>query len=92
MLIKSDSHAVGSAIQWRVKYDKWLANTAYISQASVSSSDTNYTVSGVLVEGKDIVFIVTGGALGVAVTLTITMRDNLGNVLPDTINLIGVAP
>jgi len=92
MLVKSDSHTVGSTIRWTVKYDKWLANTAYISAAAVSSSDVNYTVSGVLVEGKDIVFLISGGALNLPVTITVTMTDNLGNILRDTIALIGVAP
>jgi hypothetical protein len=93
MLIKSDAHPVGGTIRWRVKYGSWIENTAYIlGTSSVSSNDTNYVVSGLTVEGKDLVFLVAGGLLNRAVTLTVTMRDSLGNVLPDTINLIGVAP
>lgn len=93
MLIKSDSHPVGGTIRWRVQYSRWIENTAYIlGTSTVVSSDSNYVVSGLLVEGKDLVFLVSGGALNLAVTLTVTMRDSLGNVLPDTINLIGVNP
>ncbi len=93
MLIKSDVHTVGGATLWRVKYGGWLDNTAYVLDTStVVSSDVNYVVSGLVAEGKDLVFLVTGGALNLPVTLTIVMRDNLGNVLPDTINLVGAAP
>lgn len=93
MLIKSDAHPVGGTIRWRVKYGSWLENTAYIlGTSTVVSSDSHYVVSGFLIEGKDIVFLVSGGLLNLAVTLTVTMRDSLGNVLPDTINLIGVNP
>jgi hypothetical protein len=93
MLIKSDAHPVGGTIRWRVKYGSWIENTAYIlGTSSVSSDDTNYVVSGLTVEGKDLVFLVAGGALNVSATLTVTMKDSLGNVLPDTINLIGVNP
>jgi hypothetical protein len=93
MLIKSDAHPVGGTIRWRIQYGRWIENTAYIlGTSTVVSDDTNYVVSGLTVEGKDLVFLVAGGALNLAVTLTVTMRDSLGNVLPDTINLIGVDP
>ncbi len=92
MLIKSGEHPVGGTIRWRIKYDRWLENTAYITAATVVSSDSHYTVSSVQVLGKDVVFNVAGGALNLPVTLTVTMTDSLGNVLPDTINLIGVNP
>ena len=93
MLIKSDAHPVGGTIRWRVKYGQWIENTAYIlGTSTVSSDDTNYVVSGLTVEGKDLVFLVAGGLLNQAVTLTVTMRDSLGNVLPDTIALMGVDP
>lgn len=93
MLIKSDSHPVGGTIRWRVKYGQWIENTAYIlGTSTVVSDDDNYVVSGLTVEGKDLVFLVAGGALNVSATLTVSMRDSLGNVLPDTISLMGVAP
>jgi len=93
VLIKSDSHTVGSTIRWRVKYGQWIENTAYITNAStVVSSDSNYVVSGLTVEGKDLVFLVAGGVLNLSVTLTVTMVDSLGNHLIDTVNLIGVNP
>jgi hypothetical protein len=93
MLIKSDSHPVGGTIRWRVKYGQWIENTAYILGTSTVVSDTaSYVVSGLTVEGKDLVFLVAGGALNVSATLTVSMRDSLGNVLPDTIALMGVAP
>lgn len=93
MLIKSESHTVGATIRWRVQYARWLENSAYIlGTSTVVSSDPNYVVSAVQVLGKDLVFFVSGGILNLSVTLTVTMRDSLGNVLPDTINLIGVSP
>ena len=93
MLIKSDSHPVGGTIRWRVQYGRWIENTAYIlGTSTIESNNTAYGVGALTVEGKDLVFIVSGGALNQAVTLTVTMRDSLGNVLPDTINLIGVNP
>ncbi len=92
MLIRSDTHPVGGTIRWRIQYGRWLENTAYIVSATVVSSDSHFTVGTPQVLGKDIVFTVAGGVLNLPVTLTVTMTDSLGNVLPDTINLIGVSP
>jgi hypothetical protein len=92
MLIHSDTHPVGGTIRWRVQYGRWLENTAFITTATVVSSDTNYVVSGVQVLGRDVIFNVAGGLLNLPVTLTVTITDSLGNILPDTVALIGVAP
>ena len=92
MLIHSDTHPVGGTIRWRVQYSRWLENTAYIVSCTVSPSNASYTVGAVQILGKDVVFTVAGGALNLSVTITVTMTDSLGNVLPDTINLVGVSP
>ncbi len=93
MLIHSDSHAVGSTIRWRVQYGRWLENTAYIlPSTTVVSNSAAYVISAVQVLGKDVVFNVAGGGLNLPVTITVTMIDSLGNVLIDTINLVGVNP
>jgi hypothetical protein len=92
MLIHSDTHPVGGTILWRIQYGRWLQNTAYIASCTVVSSDSNYTVGTPQILGKDVTFTVAGGVLNLPVTITVTMHDSLGNILPDTINLIGVSP
>lgn len=92
MLLGSKAHTAGDTRRWVIKYGKWLDNTAEVQQIAVTSSSVTCTVANTQTLGNDIIFFLTGGAVGETLTVALEMTDSLGNIKNDTINYTVVAP
>ena len=92
MLLGSKNHTAGDTRKWQVFYGRWLANTATIVSADVTSSSTSCTVTNPSVLGNEVVFFLTGGVAGENFIVTIMMTDSFDNVKTDTIAFHVLAP
>jgi hypothetical protein len=92
MLLGSKSHTAGDTKRWRIDYSRWLDNTIDIESADVTSSSTTCTVENSSVLGDEVIFFLTGGDQGEALTVSVAMTDTAGNVKHDTIAFTVVAP
>jgi hypothetical protein len=81
----SKQHTLGNVIRWKVNYTRWLDKAANIVSAQVSSSSATCTVSGMAVQGDDIIFYLNGGAANETLTVALVMNDNNGNKKNDAI-------
>jgi len=92
MLLASHTHTVGDRKRWRVEYRKWLANSATLVSAVVTSSSITCTVSDKSILGTEVVFFLNGGVLNEVLTVSVQVTDSLGMVKNDTISFTVVAP
>lgn len=92
MVLGSKKHTVGATKIWTVDYSVWLDNAASIAQFNAVSSSETLTVGQTQILGKEATFTVTGGAVNEQVTITLTVSDTFGNVQPDTVLFMVVAP
>jgi hypothetical protein len=91
MLLGSNRHTVGDTRRWRLDYSRWLDNAVAIVDAEVTSSSPTCTVDTSSISGNEIVFFLSGGALGETLTVTVVMTDSVNNVKHDTIAFTVVA-
>jgi hypothetical protein len=92
MLLGSKTHTAGDSRRWIVDYSRWLDNTATITTVNLSSSSTTGTVDAGKVQGKEVIFHISGGTVGETSTVTLTMTDSFQNVKKDTLKFTVVAP
>jgi hypothetical protein len=100
MLLGSKSHTAGNTRRSTGSYDYWLDNAAEIERIDVQSSSATCTVSQPpQILGRQVAFFLNGGEVFLnggevdeSVTVTLTMRDGVGNIKNDTIKFVCVAP
>jgi hypothetical protein len=93
MLLASKRHTAADTTLWTVSYSQWLANAATIVSADVSSSSLTCTVDpDVVILGRELQFLLTGGAAGETLTVSLAMTDSLGNIKHDSVSFTVVAP
>ena len=92
-ILGSKKHTVGDTARWVVAYRDWLPNTAVIQNITITSPSTTCTVGtpAPAIQGSDVVFFLTGGALGETFSLALQMTDSFGNIKHDTIAFTVVA-
>jgi len=93
MVLGSKTHTIGDTKRWVVEYDRWLDNTAVIQNISVTSPSTTCTIGtpAPTFQGSDVIFFLTGGALGETFSVALQMTDSFGNIKHDTIAFTVVA-
>jgi hypothetical protein len=92
MLIASKQHTAGDTRKWIIDYERWLDNAAKIVSAEVTSSSTTCTIDSSEVNGKEVVFMLTGGDPEEILTVTLKMTDNFDNIKTDTIKFTCIQP
>src|SRR5262252_8755310 len=92
-ILGSKKHTVGDTARWVVAYGDSLPNTAIIQAISVTSPSTTCTIGtpAPSFQGSDVIFFLTGGALGETFSVMLQMTDSFGNIKHDTIAFTVVA-
>jgi hypothetical protein len=69
-----------------------LAQRQGVQQIAVQSSSATRTVSQTQTFGRQVAYFLNGREVGETVTVTLAMRDGVGNIKNDTIKFVCVAP
>jgi hypothetical protein len=94
MILASKTHTAGNTTRWTLDYTRWLDNAATIVSAEITTPSVTCTVdpASVTVLGREVVFFLSGGAVGETLMASIVMEDSFGNIKNDSISYTVVAP
>jgi hypothetical protein len=85
VLLGSKRHTAGDTTRWTIDYSRWLANAATIVSADADSSSLTCTLNDVVILGREIQFMLTGGQQGETLTVSLAMTDSIGNIKHDSV-------
>jgi hypothetical protein len=87
------THIVADVIQYFIDYGQALREGDWLASAVVTSSSATATVSATIVlQGRTVRFLLTGGVLNETFTITVQATNNNAEIMHHVITFTVVAP